>query len=528
MANEATVIPQGERKIINTSIAIATPAGTYARIAPRSGLAAKHSIDIGAGVIDQGYRGEIKVLLINNSRHPYPVKPGDRIAQLILEQILLAEPQETNNLDETTRGKQGFGSTGYQQNLTRKINSLVANDFDKDFLERVRKAAEKDEEYQKELSKDPTNKTGIVLFQKQLRIPLDQEIRKEILESEHDHPTAGHFGQKKTIELITRNFYWPKMEETINEYVRTCDACQRNKSRRHARYGLLEPLDVPYAPWKSISVDFIVALPESEGKMQIMVVVDRFTKMAHLMGLNTEATATDIANKFVSKIWKTHGLPEEIILDRDTKWTGGFWQRIYKALNIKRKLSTAFHPQTDGQTERVNQTLETYLRTFINYNQNDWFQMLPLAEFAYNNSYTTATKTTPFYVNYGFHPRTMYPTKSETKNPASKHYGHWLKSIHQKTAETLEETKRRMGKYYDQGKQTAPELNLGAWVLLNARNIRTKRPTKKLAPKHYGPFKILEKIGTRSFRLELDKRWKIHNVFHVSLLEPYKTSENFN
>ena len=274
MANEATVIPQGERRVISTGIAIATPAGTYARIAPRSGLAAKHSINIGAGVIDQDYRGEVKLLLVNNSKHPYPVKPGDRIAQLILEQILLVKPQDTDTLDETAQGEEGFGSTGYQQNLTRRISSLTANNFDKDFLERVNKSAEKDEEYQKELSKDPTNKEGVIFFQKRLRIPFDQGIRKEILELEHDHPTAGHLGQKKTLELVTRNFYWPKMDETINEYVRTCDACQRNKSRRHAKYGLLEPLDVPYAPWKSISVDFIVALPESEGRTQIMVVVD--------------------------------------------------------------------------------------------------------------------------------------------------------------------------------------------------------------------------------------------------------------
>ena len=124
---------------------------------------------------------------------------------------------------------------------------------------------------------------------------------------------VGHFGQRKTLELVTRDFYWPNMDETINEYVKTCDACQQNKSRRHAKYGLLEPLVVPYAPRKSISVDFIVALPESEGKTQIMVVVDHFTKMAHFVASNMEATATDVANKFVSEIWKAHGLPDEII-----------------------------------------------------------------------------------------------------------------------------------------------------------------------------------------------------------------------
>src|SRR5437588_6797464 len=120
---------------------------------------------------------------------------------------------------------------------------------------------------------------------------------------------------------------------------------------------------------------------------------------------------------------------------------------------MKRKLSTASHPLTDTTTERVNLTLETYYRTFINYDQDDWVQMLPLAEFAYNNSYTTATKTTPFYTNYRFHPKTMWPMEFETKNPASSVYRHWLKSVHTKIADTLEETKRRMGKYYDQGKQ---------------------------------------------------------------------------
>src|SRR5205085_1275290 len=124
----------------------------------------------------------------------------------------------------------------------------------------------------------------------------------------------------------------------------------------------------------------------------------------------------------------------------------------------------------------------------------------------------------------GFHPKTMWPTEFETKNPTSSVYGHWLKSVHKIIVDTLEETKRRMGKYYDQGKQYPPNISIGDLVMLNAKNICTKRPTKKLAPKLYRPFKILEKIGTRSYRLEFDQRWRIQNLFHVSLLEPYKSS----
>jgi hypothetical protein len=146
----------------------------------------------------------------------------------------------------------------------------------------------------------------------------------EIAESEHDSKVAGHFAQKKTLKLITRNFYWPKMEEWINEYVRTCDTCQCMESPRHTKFGLLQPLELSYSPWESTSVDVIVALPKSESHTQIMVVVDRFSKMAHFIALKETAIAKDVANAFLKEVWKLHGLPESIISDRDTKWMSEF------------------------------------------------------------------------------------------------------------------------------------------------------------------------------------------------------------
>jgi hypothetical protein len=297
------------------------------------------------------------------------------------------------------------------------------------------------------------------------------------------------------------------------------------KSPRHAKFGLLQPLELSYSPWESTSVDFIVALPESEGHTQIMVVVDRFSKMAHFIALVETATAKDAAQAFLKEVWKLHGLPESIISDRDTKWTSEFWDGLCGLLGIKKRMSTSFHPQTDGQTERVNQTLETYLRTFINYDQDDWYSLLPLAEFAYNNSVTQATQLTPFYTNYGYHPKTIWTTSEESKNPASKAYAHWIKATHDRATQALQKTKDNMSKYYDQHHREAPEYQVGDEVLLNAKNIRTVRPTKKLAPKLYGPFRVLAKIGKSSYRLELQSRWRIHNVFHTSLLEPYRKNE---
>ena len=151
------------------------------------------------------------------------------------------------------------------------------------------------------------------------------------------------------------------------------------------------------------------------------MVVDRFTKMAHFILIEKgPRTAENCAKLFLANVWRAHGLPSDIVSDRDAVFTGAFWSELTKRLGVRLRMSTAFRPQTDGQTERINQTLEQYLRQFCNYEQNDWCDMLPLAEYSYNNSVTTATQMSPFYANYGFHPRTTWPAEVESKNPASK------------------------------------------------------------------------------------------------------------
>jgi dUTP pyrophosphatase len=254
MANQDIMIPPARRSPVKTGIALAAPPGTYARIAPRSGLAVKYGIDIGAGVIDEDYRGEIQGVLINNSTIPFQVRPGDRIAQLILEKILRAVPEETKDLSETIRGSQGFGSTGLEEILNARIISAVkAMKFHPEFCQRVHTKALQDDKYQLFLNTQQEDKDrvvieGLIYFKGRLQIPDVEELRLEIAESEHDSKVAGHFGQKKTLELIMRNFYWPKIEEWVNEYVRTCDTCQRMKSPRHAKFGLLQPLELSYSP----------------------------------------------------------------------------------------------------------------------------------------------------------------------------------------------------------------------------------------------------------------------------------------
>ena len=204
----------------------------------------------------------------------------------------------------------------------------------------------------------------------------------------------GHFGQEKTIVIVTRDFYSKGLAEWITDYLRSCDECQHSKSPRHAKYRLLQPLEVPYAAWSAISTDVITQLQQSQGKTQIIVVVDWFTEMVHFIGLQENATAKDVVDTCFREVWKLRRLQTEIILDMDRQFCGEFWESVRTMLGVKWRISTAYQPQTDGQTERTNQVLEGYLQTCVNYDQNDWYQLLPLAEHAYNNSATNAHKMT--------------------------------------------------------------------------------------------------------------------------------------
>jgi len=577
-------IPAQRQMLVDTGIAIGLPRGTYGRLAARSGMASKHGIAVGGRVIDVDNTSEIKVILLNHRDTKYEFKAGDRIAQLILEKIQTHDAMEIDNLEDRPRGVKGFGSTdigpkrlitceelkvkmcflnpdpqdnsyfdeedihthaSLRDEITMVSSALIAaiqmQTMDNSFLDRIRTAGKEDDtwtrrtgelsqlkEKQQTLPKHWEPEDGLLYYKNRLFIPSNEEILTEIAKGWHDSKVAGHFGQEKTIALVTRNFQWEKLREWINDYVRTCDECQHDKSPRYAKYVLLQPLEVPYAAWTSVSGDFITQLPESQGQTQIMVVVDRFTKMAHFIGLETKATAKDVADTFLKEVWKLHGLPSEIVSDMDVKFSGEFGESLCKGLGIKRRMSTAYHPQTDGQTERTNQVLEGYLRNFVNYDQNDWYQMLRLAEYAYNNSKASAHKFTPFFANYGFHPQTEWIKEREAQNPGATMYTHWMKTVQENARTTLEQTREAMKKYYNQKAPPQPDIETGDLVMLNAKNIKSKRPTRKFTPRLYGPFKVLEKKGNWAFKHDIPARWKIHPVFHVSLLEPYKVSDRPN
>jgi hypothetical protein len=211
----------------------------------------------------------------------------------------------------------------------------------------------------------------------------------------------------------------------------------------------------------------------------------------------------------------------EIVSDRDSRFTSKFWQSLLSTLGIGLRMTTAFHPQTDGQTERVHQTIEAFLRAFVNLQQNDWVELLPLVEIAYKNSTTSAHGLTPFYINCGYHLSSGTPPSSTSSLPLNSiAYGHWMKAVHEDCKKKLQKTSDRMTKYADKARINPPTYEMGNFVMLNGKNTKTRRAAQKLDHKLYGPFEILEVVSPTALRLRLPKTWKIHPVVHVSLIEP--------
>jgi len=208
---------------------------------------------------------------------------------------------------------------------------------------------------------------GIIYKKGKVYVLKDDMLRAEIIRLHHDIPVGGHGGQWKTVELVTQNFWWPGVTREVKRYVEGCDSCQRNKNHTEQPAGKLMPNSIPEKPWTHISADFITKLPIAQGYDLILVVVDRLTKMAHFIPTTEKTSAEGLARLFRDSVWKLHGLPKSIISDRGPQFTAGLMRELNRMLGIKSKLLTASHPQTNGQTERVNQELEQYLRMFIDH-----------------------------------------------------------------------------------------------------------------------------------------------------------------
>ena len=375
------------------------------------------------------------------------------------------------------------------------------------------------------------DREGILRRYEKAYVPTNSALREEILKACHDDPLAGHFGSERTLQLLRRHWFWPHMEAQVREYIASCDVCQRTKTKRHRPFGELQSLPVPERPWQEISMDFITDLPPSKRYEDtfnaILVVIDRFTKYARYIPCRKTINAEALASILIDGIFRDFGLPDGIVSDRGSVFTSGYWSNVCFTLKIKRKLSTAFHPQTDGQTERQNQTLEHYLRVYSAYQQDNWASLLGNAEFAYNNSVHSSTGQSPFFALYAYNPRLDGNVVDDVPGgevPTARGRAEVVLEMRTTLRDRLQAAVDYQAQWYNK-KHEAQHFKVGDWVMLSTKHIRQLRPSMKLADRYAGPFRIEKTIGHQAYKLELPDKWRIHPVFHVSLLEPHRQRE---
>jgi hypothetical protein len=354
-------------------------------------------------------------------------------------------------------------------------------------------------------------------------------MRENLLKEKHSGGLAGHFGHDKTFTKLSESYFWPGMWEEVNRFVDRCRICQHSKGRRQ-NAGLYQPFPIPKRPWEVISMDFVLGLPRMQrGVDSIFLVVDRFSKMAHFIPCQKTSDATHIANLFFKEVIRLHGLPKSIVSNRDTKFIGHFWRNLWNKLGTNLAFSSAYHPQMDGQTEVVNRILGDLLRILVTKHHSSWDNVLPQAEFAYNDSVNSSTGKSPFEIVYGRHPRGVSELRDSekimTKSASAEEFAEVMKELHIRVKQWLidsnQEYKRREDQHWRQ-----LQFEVGDLVLAHLRKQRFPRGTyNKLKMKKIGPCRVLKKLGENAYEIEFPDDIRISLTFNVSDLYPYKAEE---
>ena len=380
--------------------------------------------------------------------------------------------------------------------------------------------------------------TGVLLYEGVTAVPPEAVLT--VIQTVHDGSEVGHAGTKKTTVAIRRRYNWPQLQQDVKRYIRNCHTCRRVKPSNQKPAGVLQPLPIPDQPWADISMDFVTGIPKSTGMYgveynAILNVVDRLSKERHHIpcrATENGTTAEQTAQLLLESVWRYHGLPTTIVSDRGPQFASGVWKHLCNHLGVKAKLSTAFHPQSDGQTEAINKEMERYLRTFCNHFKNDWARLLPMAEFAGNCSTSEATTLAPFEVTKGFMPRMSFdtPTAREEQSDGPKlpappereraqcntaqNIASRLKDAWETAKHGIDRAQQKMAAAANKGRKDT-EFNIGSKIWLSTKNLAGYRD--KLSHKWAGPFEVLERHGS-AYKLQLPESMAMHDTFHASLL----------
>ena len=374
-----------------------------------------------------------------------------------------------------------------------------------------------------ESSEFSVGKDDILRFRGRVCVPANGELRQQILSEGHCSKFTVHPGGSKMYKDLKLQFWWPGMKKDVIDFVARCSNCQQVKAEHLRPGGYLQPLEVPTWKWEDVTMDFVQGLPRTRhGFNSIWVIVDRLTKTAHFLPVKSTYTPERLAKEYMSAIVRLHGVPLSIVSDRDPRFTSRFWRAFQEELGTDLRFSTAYHPQTDGQSERTIQTLEDMLRACVLDFGGSWEDHLALAEFAYNNSYHSSIQMAPHEALYGRRCRT--PLCWDSVVDSGSVSTDIIEEANQKVRvirQHLRTAQSRQKSYADRRRRDL-EFQVGDLVYLKVsplKGIQRFGLRGKLSPRYIGPFDVIERIGTAAYRLGLPESLsQIHDVFHVSVL----------
>ena len=373
------------------------------------------------------------------------------------------------------------------------------------------------------------NENGVLYYKDRVCVPDCNDLRKSILEEAHSGPFAIHPSSTKMYRDLKMSFWWSGMKRDVSEFVTECFVCQRVKAEHQVPSGLLQPIRIPEWKWDRITMDFVVGLPLTGRRHDsVWVVVDRLTKSAHFLPVRTDYSLDKLAELYIKEIVRLHGIPVSIISDLDPRFTSRFWGKLQEALGTRLNFSTTFHPQTDGQSEKVIQILEDMLRSYVIDLRGSWDRHIALVEFVYNNNFQSSIGMAPYEALYGRKCRTplCWTELSEKKVIGP--------DLIQETEEKVKMIRERLKVATDRQKSYADmkrkdiRYEIGEKVFLKVspwKKVMRFGKKGKLSPRFIGPYEVIEKVGPVAYRLALPLELeKIHSVFHVSMLRRYRSN----
>ncbi|MDR3444275.1 hypothetical protein, partial [Dyella sp.] len=399
----------------------------------------------------------------------------------------------------------------------------------------MRRAAATDDEYQRWLQSPPPHteaNRGLLFDEKRrMRVPAGAALRTRILAELHDSTTGAHCGRDRMLSEAQRRFDWHGMATDVEHYVLTCDACQRNKHSKQLRPGLLMPLPLPNEPCVHWTTDAVTGLRRSKrGFDAIQVYVDRLTKLKRFAAARTTDGSVQLANTTLRTIIGPHGMPKSMVSDRDPRITARFWKELSRVLGSEVNLSTAHHPQSDGQSEREIQTLVTALRSYVNAMGDDWDEYLPALELAFNSKVQASTGAAPFTLVYGTEARLPIDCVLDDARPAT------LPAVGQRAermkaaldhARTQAEIAQAKQKRLADRHRRLLHLKEGDQVLLATEGLQLRSGMHKLTGRYIGPFRVLGCVNDNAVTLDLPPLLgALHPTFNISRLKSYRHSDH--